>query len=199
MDKSERNRCGWCGDDPLYVHYHDKHWGVPVFDDRLLFEMLSLEGAQAGLSWLTILRKRGAYIRAFDNFDVDVISQFTDDDVDRLLADDGIVRNRLKIESVIKNSRVIKDIQKEFGSFSSYLWDYVNGKPVQNEWKALDKVPAQTSVSQKISKDLKRRGCNFVGPTICYAYMQSIGMVNDHLVSCFRYEEVRAMAEMIKV
>lgn len=190
-------RCDWCGADPLYVKYHDYQWGVPVFDDRTLFEMLSLEGAQAGLSWLTILRKRDNYIRAFENFDLTKVAGYTEKDTVRLLSDSGIVRNRLKIESVIKNSRVVLALINETGSFSNYLWQYVEGKPIQNHWRSVEEIPSQTELSQKISKDLKKRGCNFVGPTICYALMQSIGMVNDHITSCFRYDDVRDLASKV--
>lgn len=187
-------RCGWCGDDPLYVAYHDEDWGVPVHDDRKLFEMLILEGAQAGLSWLTILRKRENYRKAFDNFDVGKISEYSEDDVARLLADPGIVRNRLKVNAAVKNARSALKVMEEFGTLDSYLWRFVEEVPRQNSWKSMAELPARTTESDMMSKDLKRRGFSFIGSTICYALMQSVGMVNDHLVDCFRYEQVRQMA-----
>jgi DNA-3-methyladenine glycosylase I len=187
-----KNRCEWCGIDPLYVAYHDDVWGVPVHDDRLLFEFLILEGAQAGLSWLTILRKRDNYRKAFHDFDCDRIARYTETDVQRLMADSGIVRNRLKIESVIKNARGAIDLKAEFGSLDSYFWRYVDRIPRQNEWKSLAEIPAKTEISEMMSKDLKKRGFNFVGPTICYAFMQATGMVNDHVTGCYRYDEIRA-------
>ena len=187
------NRCAWCGDDHLYTAYHDKEWGVPIHDDRLLFEFLVLEGAQAGLSWLTILKKRDNYRKAFHNFDCETIANYTATDVNRLLADSGIVRNRLKIESAIKNARGVINLQAEFGSLDSYLWRYVDGVPLHNGWKSLAEMPAKTKLSEKISKDLKQREFNFVGPTICYAFMQAVGMVNDHTTGCFRYEEIKQL------
>ncbi len=188
-----KKRCDWCGEDPLYVSYHDSQWGVPVHDDRTLFEMLSLEGAQAGLSWITILRKRDNYVRLFDNFDFRKIVHYDDHDIQRLLADSGIVRNKLKVASVIKNARGTLAIIEEFGSLDNYLWRYVDGVPLQNCWKTNAEIPAETKLSTQLSKDLKKRGFSFVGPTICYALMQSIGMVNDHLVDCFRYQEVQEL------
>ena len=184
-------RCEWCGTDPLYTAYHDNEWGVPVHDDRLLFECLILEGAQAGLSWLTILKKRKNYRKAFDAFDCELIANYTKADVARLLSDAGIVRNRLKIESVIKNARGILAIREEHGSLDSYLWRYVDGIPRQNSWRATSEVPVKTELSDAISKDLKKRGFNFVGSTICYAFMQAVGMVNDHTTDCFRYNQVK--------
>lgn len=186
-----KNRCGWCGDDPLYIEYHDSQWGVAVHDDTLLFEMLSLEGAQAGLSWLTILKKRENYRKAFNRFNIEPIAHYAEKEINRLLADAGIVRNRLKIESVIKNAQAVLSIQEQYGTLDSFLWRYVDGVPKQNCWSSLDEVPAQTELSAMLSKDLKQLGCNFVGPTICYAFMQAVGMVNDHLVDCFRHEEVQ--------
>lgn len=186
-----KKRCLWCGDDPLYVAYHDQEWGVPVHDDRLLFEFLILEGAQAGLSWLTILRKRENYRTAFDGFDCRRVAAYTEADVARLLSDPGIVRNRLKVESAVRNAQGVLDIQKEFGSLESYLWRYVDGAPRQNAWKSVAEVPAQSEASGMMSKDLKKRGFNFVGPTVCYAFMQAVGMVNDHTTDCFRHTEVR--------
>lgn len=189
-----KNRCTWCESDTLYIAYHDDEWGIPVHDDRLLFEFLILEGAQAGLSWLTILKKRENYRKAFHGFDCDRIANYTETDVERLLADSGIVRNRLKIESTIKNARGVRVIKEEFGSLNAYLWAYVDGIPLQNEWKSMAELPAKTDLSEKMSKDLKRRGFNFVGPTICYAFMQAAGLVNDHTIDCFRYREVRKLA-----
>ena len=187
-------RCGWCGDDPLYVAYHDEDWGVPVHDDRKLFEMLILEGAQAGLSWLTILRKRENYRKAFDNFDVEKIAEYSGDDIARLLADPGIVRNRLKVNAAVKNARSALKVMEEFGTLDSYLWRFVEGVPRQNSWKSMAELPARTVESDRMSKDLKRRGFSFIGSTICYALMQSVGMVNDHLVDCFRHKQVRQLA-----
>ncbi|MEN8142335.1 MAG: DNA-3-methyladenine glycosylase I [Thermodesulfobacteriota bacterium] len=184
------NRCEWCGSDPLYVEYHDKEWGVPTHDDRLLFEMLILEGAQAGLSWLTILRKRQNYRRAFDNFDIEKIARYPEKDIKRLLKDSGIVRNRLKIEAAIRNARGVLKILDSHTSFSGFLWQYVDYKPVINRWQSISEIPAQTTTSAVMSKDLKKLDFNFVGPTICYAFMQAVGMVNDHLTDCFRYQEL---------
>lgn len=183
-------RCPWCGDDPLYVAYHDHEWGVPVHDDRHLFEMLVLEGAQAGLSWLTILRKREHYRQAFDGFDPERVARYTASDAERLLADPGIVRNRLKIEAAIGNARAMLDVIDAEGAFGPFLWQYVDGRPRQNERRSIDHVPAETAESRAMSRDLKRRGFRFVGPTICYAFMQAVGMVNDHLVDCFRHRQV---------
>ncbi len=189
-----RKRCEWCSDNPLYLAYHDEEWGVPVIDDRLLFEFLVLEGAQAGLSWLTILKKRQNYRMAFDNFHCDLIASYAERDIIRLLADAGIVRNRRKIESVIKNARGVIDLRQQYGSFSTYLWNWVDGSPLQNSWPRLAEVPASTPLSDALSKDLKKRGFSFVGSTICYAFMQAVGMVNDHTIDCFRHQEVRALA-----
>ena len=184
------NRCQWCGDDELYVRYHDEEWGVPVHDDRRLFEFLILEGAQAGLSWITILRKREAYRKAFAGFDPEKIARFGDKQIAALLENPGIVRNRLKINATVTNARLFLDIVAKRGSFDSFLWEFVDGEPVKNAWKRMDQVPASTPVSDRISKELKRLGFKFVGSTIMYAYMQAVGMVNDHMVSCFRYAEV---------
>ncbi len=188
-----KNRCSWCGDDSLYVQYHDEEWGVPVFDDRKLFEMLVLEGAQAGLSWITILRKRENYKRAFDNFVVEKVAQYGSKDIERLLGDAGIVRNRLKIESTIRNARSILAVQDNQGSFSDFLWSFVDNSPIQNAWHSLAEVPASTKESDLMSKELKRLGFGFVGSTICYAFMQSVGMVNDHLTDCYRHQEVQRL------
>jgi DNA-3-methyladenine glycosylase I len=187
-------RCEWCGSDPLYISYHDGEWGIPSHDDRHLFEMLVLEGAQAGLSWLTILKKRGRYRTAFDHFHVDKVAAYTERDIQRLLADSGIVRNRLKIESAIKNARGVLDIREAFGSLDSFLWRYVDHVQKQNAWKSLAELPARTDLSDRMSKDLKQRGFNFVGSTICYALMQAVGMVNDHTVDCYRHKEIRELA-----
>ena len=183
-------RCGWCLGDPLMVAYHDEEWGVPLHDDRRHFEFLVLDGAQAGLSWQTILRKRDSYRRAFADFDPVKVARFGDRDVERLLADAGIVRNRQKIHSAIANAGVFLALQREFGSFDEYVWGFVGGEPKVNRWREMGDIPAKTPESEAMSRDLKGRGMNFVGPTICYAYMQAAGMVNDHLVSCFRYPEV---------
>jgi DNA-3-methyladenine glycosylase I len=188
-----KDRCQWCGDNPLYLAYHDEEWGVPGHDDRRLFEMLVLEGAQAGLSWLTILKKRDNYRKAFDHFHPAKVAAYTDHDVERLLADSGIVRNRLKITSAIGNARAVLAIQEEFGSLDAFLWRYTGGAPRRNAWRSLAEVPARTEQSDAMSKDLKRRGFNFVGSTICYAFMQAVGMVNDHLAGCFRYAEVNEL------
>jgi DNA-3-methyladenine glycosylase I len=182
-----QTRCPWCGDDPLYVDYHDKEWGVPCHDDRKLFEFLILEGAQAGLSWITILRKRDGYRKAFADFDPEAVAKFGDKDIARLLANPGIVRNRLKISAAIGNARAFLKVQEEFGSFDAYSWAFVGGKPIVGEWSSLAEIPAETDVSRAMSRDLRKRGFRFVGPTICYAHMQAVGMVNDHLVSCFRH------------
>jgi len=183
-------RCGWAGSDPLYVAYHDEEWGVPVHDDDTLFEFLLLEGFQAGLSWLTILRKREAFRKAFAGFDAGKVARFDRRKLDRLLQNPGIVRNRLKVEAAKKNARAFLEVQKEFGSFSVYLWEFVGGRPKKNRWKTMKEVPASTSQSDTLSKDLKQRGFSFVGSTICYAHMQAVGMVNDHLTSCFRYRQI---------
>jgi DNA-3-methyladenine glycosylase I len=180
-------RCGWCGDDPLYVEYHDREWGVPEHEDRRLFEMLILEGAQAGLSWITVLRKREHYRAAFDGFDAARVAAYTARDVRRLLADPGIVRNRLKVEAAIRNARGVLALQDEYGSLDNYLWRYVDHAPVQNAHCSLADVPASTAASTAMSKDLRKRGFNFVGPTICYAFMQAVGMVNDHVIGCHRH------------
>ncbi len=188
--ENERVRCPWPGMDPLYVRYHDEEWGVPVHDDRKLFEFLTLEGAQAGLSWITILRKRAAYALAFENFDAGRVASYGEADVERLLGDPGIVRNRAKIRSAIGNARAFLRVREEFGSFDAYMWRFVDGEPVVNAWTDLSQLPASTPLSETMSKDLKKRGFSFIGPTVCYAHMQAVGMVNDHLVTCFRYEEL---------
>lgn len=186
-----KKRCHWAGSDPLYVEYHDHEWGVPVHDDRKLFEMLTLEGAQAGLSWITILRKRENYKKAFNDFDAKKVAAYKARDVQRLMKNEGIVRNRLKIESTISNAKAFLAVRNEFGSFEAYIWRFVNGEPKQNSRKTMKDVPPTSAESDAMSKDLKKRGFRFVGSTICYAFMQATGMVNDHLVSCFRYRHAR--------
>jgi DNA-3-methyladenine glycosylase I len=187
---AEPVRCGWSNADPIYVRYHDEEWGVPVYDDRVLFEFLILEGAQAGLSWLTILKKREAYRKAFDRFHVRKVARYDDAKVAALMANAGIVRNRLKIASAIRNARAFLKVQNEFGSFSAYQWRFVDGKPLRRPVKTLRDIPARTEISDAFSKDLKQRGFNFVGSTIIYAHMQAVGMVNDHLETCFRRARV---------
>ena len=186
-----QNRCGWVTSDPLYLAYHDTEWGVPEYNDRKLFELLILEGAQAGLSWLTVLKKRENYRSAFAQFDAKKIATFTDRDVVKLLLNAGIVRNRLKIAATIQNAQSFLVIQKEQGSFADYLWQFAGGKPKTNAWKTLKDIPAKTAESDAMSKDLTKHGFKFVGSTICYAFMQATGMVNDHLVDCFRYREMK--------
>lgn len=192
---ANKQRCAWSGTDPLYIAYHDEEWGVPVHDDRVLFEFLVLEGAQAGLSWSTILRKRDAYRRAFDRFDPRKVARYEKRKVAALLADAGIVRNRAKIESAIKNAKAFLDVQAEFGSFDAYQWRFVNGRPIQNRWTAEGDIPPRSARSDAMSDDLKSRGFSFVGSTIIYAHMQAVGMVNDHVVACFRHREVAHAAE----
>jgi len=194
MGLNTKNRCEWCGTEPLYVEYHDNEWGVPLHDDRGLFELLTLEGAQAGLSWLTILRKREHYRNAFHGFDPQRVAGYSKKDVEQLLGNPGIVRNRRKIESTVGNARCVLAIQEEFGSFDAFLWRYVDHQPLQNARKSLTELPAKTALSDTISKDLKKQGFNFVGSTICYAFMQAVGMVNDHVVTCFRHEQVKKIA-----
>lgn len=190
----EINRCAWCGDDPLYVKYHDEEWGVPIYDDQLLFAKLILDGAQAGLSWITILRKRENYWEAFDNFDPKKIALYDEQKFEELMGNAGIIRNRLKIQAAIRNARGYLDIQEEFGSFSDYLWRFVGGRPILNTWENMGEIPVKTAESEAMSKALKKRGFNFVGPTIVYAFMQAVGMVNDHVVDCFRYAECKKLA-----
>ena len=184
------NRCEWCGTDPLYVSYHDEEWGVPVHDDQIHFEFLVLESAQAGLSWSTILKKRENYRKAYKNFDAKAVAAFTEKDEASLLQNEGIVRNKLKIKASINNAKLFLKIQEEFGSFDSYLWGFVDNKPVVNTFESLHELPAKTELSEQISKDLKKRGFKFLGPTIMYAHLQAVGLVNDHLVTCFRYQEI---------
>ena len=180
-------RCDWANGSPLETDYHDKEWGVPVHDDRLLFEMLILEGAQAGLSWSTILKKRQGYKKAFDDFDVKKVARYTQKRIDKLLLNPEIVRNKLKVNATVENAKQLINVQKEFKSFDAYIWSFVEGKPIVNHWKTMAEMPASTPESEAMSKALKKRGFKFVGPTICYAFMQGVGMVNDHLVTCFCY------------
>ncbi len=183
-------RCAWARGDPLYIDYHDYEWGVPQHDDRKLFELLVLEGAQAGLSWLTILKKRENYREAFDNFDAGKVAAYDTGKLEELLSNKGIVRNRLKIQAAIQNAREFSALRKQFGSFDAYIWQFVGGKPRKNAWKTLEEIPSKTAESEAMSRDLIKRGFKFVGSTICYAFMQATGMVNDHTVDCFRYHEV---------
>jgi DNA-3-methyladenine glycosylase I len=187
-------RCAWGAGDPLMVAYHDEEWGVPVRDDRLLFELLILEGAQAGLSWRTVLHRREGYRRAFDGFEVARVAAFGDERIAALLEDPGIIRNRQKVDAAVANARATLQVQDEHGSLAAYLWSFVGGAPVQNAWRRMADVPASDGVSAAMSRDLRRRGFRFAGPTICYALMQSAGLVNDHVVDCFRHQEVRALA-----
>jgi DNA-3-methyladenine glycosylase I len=185
-----KKRCPWSSSDPIYIDYHDKEWGVPVYDDRKLFEMIVLDGAQAGLSWLTILKKRDNYRKAFDNFNAKKVAEYDSQKFDELMNNQGIIRNKLKIKSAIDNAKYFLEVQKEFDSFSNYIWQFTGGKPIINKWKSLKEIPAKTKESDAMSKDLKKRGFKFVGSTICYAFMQAAGMVNDHTVDCFRYKEL---------
>jgi DNA-3-methyladenine glycosylase I len=184
---NEMNRCGWVNQDPLYIDYHDNEWGVPVYDDRLLFEYINLEGAQAGLSWYTILKKRDNYRKAFDNFEAKKIITYDAKKIEELLRNEGIVRNKLKINAVITNAHAYLKLVEEFGSFHTYIWSFVDGKPINNHFKVLTDVPVSTEISEKLSKDLKKRGFKFVGATICYAFMEAVGMVNDHIETCGCY------------
>ena len=188
-------RCRWCGDDPIYVQYHDTEWGVPTYDDQSLFESLLLEGAQAGLSWITVLRKRDGYRAAFANFDCEAIAGFSDRQLMDLRTDEGIIRNRLKIESARTNAIAFIQTREEFGSFSEFIWGFVNDRPIVNSWNEHQSIPASTELSERISKNLKKRGFKFVGSTIVYSFLQACGLVNDHVTSCFRHEECRAMAK----
>ena len=185
----QKKRCGWATNDPLYIDYHDKEWGVPVHDDKKLFEMLLLEGVQAGLSWITILKKRENYRKAFDDFNAIKISNYNQDKIDQLLDNAGIIRNKLKVNAAVQNAKSFLEVQKEFGSFDKYIWQFVGGNPRVNSFKSLREVPAKTKESDDMSKDLKKRGFKFVGSTICYAFMQAVGMVNDHVESCFKFKK----------
>jgi len=190
MNNIKKERCAWAESNPLMIKYHDVEWGTPVHDDRKLFEFLILEGAQAGLSWSIVLKKRKNYRKAFDNFDPKKIAKYTKKDIKRLLADSGIIRNRLKITATINNAKKFLDVQKEFGSFDKYIWQFVNYKMIRKAFKTLSELPARTKESDAMSKDLRKRGFKFIGPTICYAFMQAVGMVNDHTTDCFRYDEI---------
>jgi DNA-3-methyladenine glycosylase I len=192
MGKREINRCGWCGSDPLYIRYHDEEWGVPVHEDRKLFEMLVLEGMQAGLSWLTVLRKREEFRKALDDFEPRRIAAYDEEKIRSLLRNPGIIRNRLKIKAAVANAAAFLNVQQEFGSFDSFIWSLVGRKPRQNHFRGLNEVPAKTPESDALSLELKKRGFRFVGSTICYAYMQAIGLVNDHILGCFRYQQICA-------
>lgn len=185
------HRCAWPGDDPLMIEYHDLEWGVPVHDDRVHFEYIILDGAQAGLSWKTVLHKRAGYRNAFADFDPQVVARFDERKIEQLLQDSSIIRNRLKVAGAVKNARAFLAVQQEFGSFDAYIWRFVDGEPIQNTWEDLRQIPAETEVARAMSKDLKKRGFTFVGPTICYAYAQAAGLVNDHTVGCFRHAELR--------
>lgn len=187
-------RCAWCGDDPLYIAYHDTEWGVPVRDDETLFEFLVLEGAQAGLSWITVLRKRENYRQLFDNFDAGKIARYSDRKLDKLLLDPGIIRNRLKVYGTRTNARAFLQVQEEYGSFSQYIWGFVDDQPIQNHWQSVREVPATSPVSDALSKDMKKRGFTFVGSTILYAHMQATGMINDHTTDCFRHKHCADLA-----
>jgi DNA-3-methyladenine glycosylase I len=195
MPAREKKRCKWAGTDPIYVAYHDDDWGVPVHDDRTIFEYLILEGAQAGLSWITILKRRDNYRRAFSNFDPEKVARYDKRKMARLLENPGIIRNRLKVEAAVKNARAYLAVADEFGSFDDYVWRFVDGAPIQNKWKTMRDLPAETGESRALSHDLRRRGFGFVGPTIIYAHMQATGMVNDHVVNCFRHNQVARLAK----
>lgn len=186
-----KKRCGWCSVDPLYIDYHDKEWGVPIYDDRLLFEFLILEGMQAGLSWLTILKKRKAFRQAFDRFNAKKIAAYDQRKINSLLKNADIIRNKLKINAAVENAKAYLAVKKEWGSFSDYIWHFVDNKPIQNHWEALKQIPPKTAVSDAMSKDLKKRGFKFIGSTICYAFMQAVGMVNDHTKDCYRYNALK--------
>jgi DNA-3-methyladenine glycosylase I len=187
-----KKRCDWAGTDPDYIAYHDTEWGVPVHDDRRLFEFIVLESAQAGLNWLTILKKRGHYRTAFDNFDPAVVAAYDRKKVNRLLKNAGIIRNRKKIEAAIGNARAFLTVAEDFDSFDNYIWGFVDGRPVKNHWKTVRDIPAETETSRLMSRDLKQRGFTFVGPVICYAFMQAVGLVDDHVIDCFRYNEIKS-------
>ena len=188
--ENNHKRCPWCEGDALYEQYHDKEWGVPIFDDLKLFEFLTLETFQAGLSWITILRKRDHFRKAFDQFDYEKVARYGDEKIDALLNNQGIIRNKQKIKAAVNNAQRFISIRQEHGTFSQYIWDFTRGKPLQNSFKTLEEIPAKTALSERISKDLKQNGFQFVGPTVVYAHMQATGMVNDHLVGCFRYQEL---------
>lgn len=184
-----KSRCAWVSNEPIYIDYHDKEWGKPIYDDRLLFEFLILEGAQAGLSWITVLKKRESYRKLFDNFDVNKIARYSPAKIEKLLLNPAIIRNRLKVESTVINAKAYLKLVKEHGSFSEFLWSFVDGKPIQNHWKSHKSIPAKNAISDRMSKELKKKGFKFIGSTICYAFMQAVGMVNDHTVDCFKYKQ----------
>ena len=184
-------RCEWCGEDELYQHYHDTEWGVPSFNDQHLFEMLTLEGAQAGLSWITVLKKRAHYQQVFDRFDAHKIARYDEQKIAHLLQDAGIIRNRLKVNSAVSNARLFLEVQSQYNSFADYIWQFVDGDPIINHWKTVSDIPVTTKQSDQVSKVLKNKGFKFIGSTICYAYMQAVGMVNDHTTDCFRYQDLR--------
>ncbi|MBL1142791.1 MAG: DNA-3-methyladenine glycosylase I [Proteobacteria bacterium] len=188
---SEVKRCVWCESEDIYVKYHDKEWGVPLHSDRKLFEFLILEGAQAGLSWITVLKKRKTYREVFDQFDFNKVVTYKEAKIKSLLNNPGIIRNQLKVRGAVKNAKAFIKVREEFGTFNKYIWQFTDGKVIQNSWKSLKEIPAETEVSRLMSRDLKKRGFTFVGPTICYAFMQAIGMVNDHVVDCYRYKELK--------
>lgn len=191
MAHQNKTRCGWVNDDPLYIAYHDHEWGIPLYDDQKLFELLLLEGAQAGLSWITVLKKRENYRKAFDKFNAKKIAQYDQDKINELLANAGIIRNKLKINAFIKNAQAYLKIKQEYSSFSDYIWQFVEGKPIKNHRKSLKELPSKTDISDAMAKDLKKRGFTFVGSTICYAFMQASGMVNDHTMDCFCYKNLK--------
>ncbi len=191
-------RCSWCGNDELYIKYHDEEWGVPVFDDRKQFEFLVLESAQAGLSWITILRKRENYRKAYDDFDPVLVANYGEEKIQELMRNEGIIRNERKIRASINNAKRFLEIQKEFGSFCNYIWGFVNHKPIINSWRSVSEHPAKTELSERISMDMKKRGFQFLGPVIIYSHMQATGLVNDHVVDCFRYEELSSGSYEIK-
>lgn len=197
-EQTAPSRCSWSLASQQYIDYHDDEWGVPVHDDRKLFEMLILEGAQAGLSWATILKKRAAYLQLFDNFDAEKIVRYDEQKVQELLTNPAIIRNRLKIQATLQNARALLQLQSEIGSFDAFLWQFVDGKPMQNAWRTMQEVPATSKEADALSKELKRRGFTFVGSTVCYAFMQAVGMVNDHIVECFRWQEVKALTSLEK-
>lgn len=190
VKKGRLNRCGWCLSSELYMEYHDNEWGKPLYDDRMLFEFLVLESFQSGLSWITILNKRENFRQAYDNFDIDIVANYNDDKFEELMNNSGIIRNSAKIDASINNAKLVKQIQSQHGSFQKYIWEFVGGKPIKNKWGSLSQVPSQTDLSIKMSKQMKKEGFKFLGPTTCYSFMQATGMVNDHLKTCFRYNQV---------
>ncbi len=195
---NQKDRCGWCHGQEIYIDYHDHEWGIPVHDDQKLFEMLILEGAQAGLNWITILKKRDHYRKVFDYFEVEKVAAYRDKKIQQLLSDPGIIRNKLKINAAVTNAKAFLAVQEEFGGFNDFIWQFTDGVPLQNAWPSLKEVPAVTNESQQMSKHLKKRGFKFVGPTICYAFMQAIGMVNDHITTCFRWKEIKEQYEPVR-